>query len=390
MRPNLGSLLAAVLLFLASAVYANEPYTWSLKADKSSVYVNEAIAIEYTCYFQDQAYLHVIELNIAGENDEYRLLSQGVVETIHDGKRRDTFRYVLFPKKAGQKEFSFKVLMRKTTKDSIENSVIGRDNVEDYEFNDQEVLLPLLSLEVLGHQEKMTGYFSMDVTLDKSEVKAYEPVHLDLKISGEGDFDQMQDFQLLIDGVKIFSEPGEKHYRLTSDGFKGEWEQKFSLVSDRDFTIKPLELSYFDISKKERVVLRSETFDVNVKQAYTKAELLDDVETESASWWSWSYLNYLFTLILGVVLGRYSLRYKTMTKSPEGFLEEIEKCSSVNMLLTKLVISDDTRFSPLIQKYEALGNKGSLQALKRELKILLKSDSTHNDTIRLTKKGSDV
>ena len=381
MRQNLGSLLAVLLLLLASTVYANEPYTWSLKANKSSVYVNEAIAIEYTCDFQDQANLHVIELNIAGENEEYRLLSQGVVETLQDGKRRDTYRYVLFPKKAGQKEFRFKVLMRKTTKDSIEHSVIGRDNVEDYSFIDQEVSLPLLSVEVLAHQEKMTGRFSMDVKLDKSEVKAYEPVHLDVKVSGEGDFDQMQGFKLVIDGVKIFSEPGEKHYILTEKGFKGEWEQKFSLVSDRDFTIKPLELSYFDISKKERVVLRSETFDVNVKEAYTKAELLDDVEPESASWWSWSYLNYLFTLILGVVLGRYSLRFKTMTKSPEGLLEEIEGCSSINMLLTKLVISGDIRFTPLIQKYEALGNKGSLQALKKELKILLKSDSTHNDTI---------
>ena len=208
MRQTLGSVLGVILLFMASMVYADEPYTWSLKSSKNSAYVNEAIALEYICDFQDQANLHVIELNIVGENEEYRLLSQGVNETIQDGKRRDTYRYVLFPKEAGQKEFRFKVLMRKTTKDSIEHSVIGRDNVEDYSFIDQEVSLPLLSVEVLAHQEKMTGRFSMDVKLDKSEVKAYEPVHLDVKVSGEGDFDQMQGFKLVIDGVKIFSEPG--------------------------------------------------------------------------------------------------------------------------------------------------------------------------------------
>ena len=389
MRQNLGSLLAAILLILASAVYANEPYTWSLKANKSSVYVNEAVAIEYTCDFEDKAYLHVIELNIAGENDEYRLLSQGVVETIQDGKRRDTFRYVLFPKKAGQKEFSFKVLMRKTTKDSIENSVIGRDNVEDYAFNDQEVLLPLLNLEVLGHQEKMTGHFSMDVTLDKSEVKAYEPVHLDLKVSGEGDFDQMQDFQLLIDGVKIFSEPGEKQYRLTDNGFKGEWEQKFSLVSDRDFTIKPIELRYFDTIKKERIVLRSEIFEVNVKEAYTKEELLDDVEERGETWWSWSYLNYLFIFVLGLILGRYSLGFKRMNKSIEGFEAELMACRSVNSVLTKLVLRGDEQYIPLIKKYEALGKTASLRELKTELKTLFKRDSTLSDTITELK-GKDV
>jgi hypothetical protein len=345
MRQNLGSLLVAVLLFLASTVYANEPYTWSLKANKSSVYVNEAIAIEYTCDFQDQAYLHVIELNIAGENEEYRLLSQGVVETIQDGKRRDTFRYVLFPKKAGQKEFSFKVLMRKTTKDSIENSVIGRDNVEDYAFNDQEVLLPLLNLEVLGHQEKMTGHFSMDVTLDKSEVKAYEPVHLDLKVSGEGDY--------------------------------------------RDFTIKPIELRYFDTIKKERIVLRSEIFEVNVKEAYTKEELLDDVEERGETWWSWSYLNYLFIFVLGLILGRYSLGFKRMNKSIEGFEAELMACRSVNSVLTKLVLRGDEQYIPLIKKYEALGKTALLRELKTELKTLFKRDSTLSDTITELK-GKDV
>ena len=89
MRPNLGSLLAAVLLFLASAVYANEPYTWSLKADKSSVYVNEAIAIEYTCYFQDQAYLHVIELNAMDIHHALEVLFKTVSVAIYEASRLD-------------------------------------------------------------------------------------------------------------------------------------------------------------------------------------------------------------------------------------------------------------------------------------------------------------
>lgn len=375
MRLNLGSVLGVILLLMASALNADEPYRWSLKSNKSSAYINEAIAVEYTCDFQDQANLHVIELNIAGENDEYRLLSRGVVETVRDGKRSDTYRYLLFPKKAGQKEFKFNVLMRKTTKDSIEHSVIGRDNVEDYSFSDTEVKLPLLRLDVLGHQEKMTGKFSLDVKLDKGEVKAYEPVHLDVKVRGEGNFDQMEDLVLKVDGVKIFSEPGEKHYNLTGEGYKGEWEQKFSLVANEDFVIEPIELAYFDIEKKKRVVLRSERFSIKVREGYKTEELLDDVESDDGeTWWSWSYLNYLLTFLTGVLLGRYSLRFKGVKKSAAGLVEEIEACSSVNMVLTKLVMNGDTRFSPLIQKYESIGDKASLSALKRELKTLLKSD----------------
>jgi len=375
MRPNHGRFLGLILLLASVFLFADEPYVWTLKTTKSSVYVNEAVEIEFTCSFQDQAYLHVIEFTPKDETADYRLLPLGVIEKTRDGRRSDTYRYVLFPKQAGQKAFAFTALMRKTTKASIENSVIGRDNVEDYSFSDTEVALPAVQLEVIGHQEKMTGHFMLNVTLDKNEVKAYEPLHLDIKVSGEGDFDQMQDFELMIDGVKVFSEPGEKHYALTKTGFKGTWEQKFSLVGAADFDIKPIELSYFDIGKKERILLRSEPFEVLVKEAYTKEELLDDVEVKSESWWSWWYLNYLFTFMTGIAVCRYLSKVNWKRKEPQGFKAEIEACMSVNALLTKLVIKDELRYRSIIQKYEALGKKASLKALQKEIVSLLKSDT---------------
>ena len=381
MRQNRGSVWGAIFLFVATLLYGGEPYSWSLKTNKSSVYVNEAVEVEYTCNFEDRAYLYVIEFNPEGESDEYRMLPLGEVETIKASKRSNTYRYVLFPKKAGHKAFHFRALMRKTTKASIENSVIGRDNVEEYEFSDKEAVLPVLELEVRGHRERMTGRFGLNVTLDKNETRAYEPVHLDVQVKGEGDFDQMQDFDLHIDGVKIFSEPGEKHYRLTKDGFKGEWEQKFSLVAEKSFTIKPLELRYFDIDKKERVVLRSDAFDVAVKEGYKREELLDKIDKkEKSDWWSWSYLYYFLTFIVGVIIGRFIAQFRRLQKEPQGFDAEIEGCTSVKSLLTKLVMSGDARYRAVIEKYEKMGETASLGALKKELKVLSKNQS-HHDTI---------
>jgi hypothetical protein len=381
MRQNRGRIWGAVFLFTASLVYGAEPYTWSLKTNKSSVYVNEAVEVEYTCSFEDKAFLYVIEFNPEGENEAYRMLSLGETENIKDAKRSNTYRYVLFPKKAGQQVFDFTALMRKTTKASIENSVIGRDNVESYVFKDKEVRLPQIKLAVLDNQEKMTGRFTLTATLDKNEVRAYEPVHLDVKVEGEGNFDQIKDFDLHIDGVKIFSEPGEKHYRLTKEGFKGEWEQKFSLVAEKSFTIKPLELRYFDIDKRERAVLRSDVFDVAVKAGYKREELLDKTEAKSSfGWWSSSYLYYLLTFIAGVIIGRFIAQFQRVQKRPHGFDAEIEGSTSVKSLLTKLVISGDLRYRDVIQKYEKLGTKASLRELKKELRELSKNQS-HNDTI---------
>jgi hypothetical protein len=381
MRQNRGRVWGAIFLLLATCVYGVEPYSWNLKTNKSSVYVNEAVEVEYTCSFEDKAYLYVIEFNPEGENDEYRMLSLGETETIQASKRSNTYRYVLFPKKAGHKAFRFRALMRKTTKASIENSVIGRDNVESYAFSDKEEVPPAVILDVLEHAEKMTGRFSLTATLDKNEVRAYEPVHLDVKVEGEGNFDQMKDFDLHIDGVKIFSEPGEKHYRLTKEGFKGEWEQKFSLVAEKSFTIQPLELRYFDIDKRERTVLRSDAFEVAVKAGYKREELLDKPEAKSSfGWWSSSYLYYLLTFIAGVIIGRFIAQFQRVQKEPHGFDAEIEGSTSVKSLLTKLVISGDLRYRDVIQKYEKLGAEASLRELKKELRELSKNQS-HNDTI---------
>ncbi len=375
MKRSLGNLLGIVMFVMASAAYGIEPYTWSLNAHKSSAYVNEAVAFEYTCDFDDEAYLYVIELNIVGENEIYRLYSLGESEAIKEGKRQTVYRYLLFPKKAGEQTFRFNVLMRKTTRASIENSVIGRDNVRGYSFEDHALELPPLRLDISDHKEKMTGRFSLDVTLDKTDVKAYEPVHLDVRLRGEGDFDEMKDMVLKIAGVKVFSEAGEKRYVLTTEGYKGEWEQKFSIVAEKDFTIEPIELAYFDIDKKERVVLRSERFDIKVSEGYKREALLDDVAPEAdSSWWSWSYLNYLFTLIAGIVIGRYSLRFKRSEKRSASLAEEVAAASSVNAALAKLVMNGDARFSALIEKYEKLGNRASLSDLTRELRSILKSD----------------
>jgi len=365
-----------VLIFIASFVYASEPYAWSLKTNKSRVYVNEAVEIEYTCRFKDQGYLYAIEFNPVGENDMYRLLSLGEVEQIKDGKRSATYRYVLFPKKAGEQLFSFKARMRKTNRASIESAVIGRDNVEAYAYKDTEALLPAVKMDVLDQQERMTGRFALSVTLDKQEVKAYEPVHLDVHISGEGNFDQIRPYEIHIDGVKSFSGEGEKNYRLSKEGFKGEWRQQFSLVGEKSFRIEPIELRYFDIDKHESVVLRSEAFEVNVTEGYIRAELLDEEPPKKESLlWSPSTLYYVLTFLFGAVVGRFISQFKRVKKEPHGFEEEVEACTSVKSILTKLVISEDQRYLPLIKKYETLGEKASLRDLKKELKAVWKSDT---------------
>ena len=86
MRPNLGKRVILLFVLFASTLYATS-YEWHLKSNKENVYVNEAIEIEYTCIFEDQANLYVIEFAPeVKKNSAYRIFSLGVVEKIIDGR----------------------------------------------------------------------------------------------------------------------------------------------------------------------------------------------------------------------------------------------------------------------------------------------------------------
>jgi len=362
------------MLLMGMSAYADQEFTWSLKHSKSQLYMNEAVELEYTCRITKDAILYVIEFDPPKETEQYRFFPLGVIKKSEGNIHSYTYRFVMFLKASGEQKIRFKALMRKTTQASIENSVIGRDNVEDYAFDDTEVILPEVTLDVMAHQETMTGDFRLKVDVDRQELQAYEPLHLNIEVEGAGDFDQLQEFQIDIEGVTAFSEGARKSYTLSADGFKGSWKQQFSLVSEDSFVIESLHLRYFDVAKKEVVTLNSERFEIKVNPAFTQEELLDHIQEDTPSvLWQLTTLFYLLTLIIGIIIGRFSIQLLSRPQERSKHDGDLDHYKSVNGLLARLAVSSDRRFDGLIQKYERQSGTAALKALKKELKTLLKN-----------------
>jgi len=134
MRSNLCRAILTFLLFLHLESFAS-PYEWSGYADKSLAMTNEAIYLKYVCEYNDTAELYLIEFNPVTDNEKYKIVSLSQKERIVDGKKINTFEYLAFIKEAGNIEFLFDTTMKKTNKDSIENTVLGRDNADYEEFS---------------------------------------------------------------------------------------------------------------------------------------------------------------------------------------------------------------------------------------------------------------
>jgi len=329
MKRNLGRFLVVFLLFWHVKIFAST-YVWSAYSSKQEVYVNEAIYLKYICEFSDRAELYNIDFNPETDNEKYsiQLLSQHT--KIRDGRKIVTYEYVAFVKKTMFIEFIFDVAMKKTTKDSIENTVLGRDNVENEEFQTRMIRQKGIKVDVKDIATNLVGVFSLTQRSDKTQKKAFEPYHLSIEIKGIGDFQTLKPIDFKIDGVKIFSEKPIKQLSLTKDGYSGMWKQKFAFVSQRDFIVPKVEIKYFDVNEHRIKTLKVNSKEVKIKGGFKKEELLD--KDEDSRPFSFDFVYYILTFIAGFLASKIKYKTKDINSKEENFIQKIQNSKSKTFL----------------------------------------------------------
>jgi hypothetical protein len=113
------------------------------------------------------------------------------------------------------------------------------------------------------------GRFAMNTTVDKRTTKTNEPVTLKVTISGTGNIKLLE--SPAVDLPADFEQYTPKVYDKINRGGKmisGSKSFEYLLIPryPGEKRIKPIEFSYFDLSKREYVTLSSEPIELNVKQ----------------------------------------------------------------------------------------------------------------------------
>ncbi|MBU0720067.1 BatD family protein [bacterium] len=366
MKKDLGRAIFFILFAWHVEVFASE-YVWSAYTDKTQAVTNEAIYLKYVCDFDDEAELYVIEFNPVVDNDLYtiKLLSEN--EKIIGHKKRSTYEFVAYAKQAGKLELEFDLIMKKTNRDSIENTVLGRDNAQFAEFTKRYMRQKKLTIDVEKAENDLVGDFSIKVQKDEPAVKAYEPFHMDLSIEGKGNFDAIREIEFKLDGVKVFAEKPLKEILLKEDGYHGMWKQKFAFVSDKDFTVPALRIGYYDTAAKSTREMFVEETQVRVAQAYAKDELLDEPEKELE--FDYGYVYYLLTFISGFLAAKIKFPSRKRTDSgldEELFKEKIKNAKSLEEIAVILILKDAKKYENIISNIERK-NVTSLKDVKKNL-----------------------
>ncbi len=364
MRKNLGNISIVFLLFFTLNLFASS-YEWSATANKKSAFVNEAVLLTYICKFSDRSELYTIDFNPVVENENFVIKPLSEQEQIVDGKRVNSFKYIAYIKRSGKMIFDFDMIMKKTNEDSIENTVLGRDNEQYEEFTSTYLKQKSLYVDVKRSEADLVGEFELEVKQGKTDVKAYEPYNLEFIIKGIGNFEKLKPLSFEIAGVKVFSQKVILKSSLKKDGEHGIWSQKFAFVSDKDFVIPDVEFEYFDIKKESKNLLRFESVQVNVTPAYKRVDLLD--EEQKGFEFKLDYLYYLLTFMLGFIVAKIDFKKDTKSKTEkELFCMRIKNTKTLEELNMLLAINSSKKYAQLILDIE----NGKLTSLNAARKLI--------------------
>ena len=350
MRKNLGNFMIIFLLLFNLNLFASS-YEWSASVDKKTAFVNEAILLTYVCKFSDRSELYSIDFNPVVNNENYTIKLLSEKEQIIDGKRVNSFEYIAYVKRAGKMVFDFDMVMKKTNKESIENTVLGRDNEQYEEFTSIYLKQKSLYVDIKPTDANLVGNFELEVIEGKESVKAYEPYSLEFIIKGTGNFQKLKPIMFEIDGVKVFSQKVILKSSLKEDGEHGVWSQKFAFVSDKSFVIPKVEFEYFNIDNASTMVLRFNEVHVEVTPAYKKTELLD--EGLKGFEFKFEYLYYLLTFILGFIIAKISFKKeKKLQTKKELFCQRVKSSKTMKELSLLLAIDGSIEYRQILLDIE--------------------------------------
>ena len=365
MKKSLGSFLFFIIL-LSTSINAST-YKWSSYVAKEKAYVGESVYVKYLCKFDDNGELYIIDFE-PRSSDLYDLILLSKDEILRDGKRTNTYEYILKVKSPQDFEMILEATMKKTSLDSIvENTTNHYDDTKFDSIHTKNIVkMDKISLEVFEAPKKLLGRFDLQVKKDASDIKAYEPYHLELEVSGEGNFEALQALEFDIENVKVFAQKPIKSISLDKDGYKGSWNQQFAFVSSEDFRIPARSIDYFDIASQEIKSLHMEAIHVKVQQAYKKSELLDEVEEGFI--FEVKYIYYILTFIVGFFLGKINFTKKKVSTKDQSFIRKVKKLKSLDELSILLLMSNERRYDSVLAAIEA----NELSSLSQAKKMIMK------------------
>ena len=234
-----------------------------VKLDKNELYLFEHTKLQII--FKRNASSNVADLRFQVPNiDGFWLKQVGQEKVQQQGNDIYTqYDYILSPQKVGNykiSDFFIDVGERVNVR-----TFLGVQRYVDYKrlyANEVKV-----QVRPIPGDLSFVGDFTIKAYVDKTSVKANEPINMTIRIEGEGNFEDIPNFTLRIPGVSIYADDAEK----SSNNEKGFFEQKLALIAGTDYVIEPLQFRFFSLSEQTEKTISTQSTNIAVLESQQRA-----------------------------------------------------------------------------------------------------------------------
>lgn len=233
-----------------------------------------------------------------------------------------------------------------------------------------------LKVKPLPDDLRIFGNFTIQASVDKTQVKAGEAVNVKLIIKGSGNFKDIEKFNLAIDNTTIFSDDADFNYQ--------NWQQKFAIIGDQDFVIPSLKLDYFDKTTQQRKTIQTQSIPIQVKQGNPinpiiktpTTKPLKKINTPPPVNDTLKYYYLLLGTIIGLLIGLLigivipTLKRKKQHKH-QDLIKQIKSAKGNKLLFDLLLPLNLSELKPILEQLEANLYKGATHKINKKEIITL-------------------
>jgi len=195
---------------------------------------------------------------------------------------------------------------------------------------------------------KLYGDYGLKIKIDKKRIKANEPVNITITIKGVGNIDDIDEFKVDIKNTTTYKDKPVKKVDLKDNNLKSTFIQKFAIIGDRDFTIPPFKIKFFN-GKKIKI---KSTKSIKIKvtpnpkkeQSYIITPIKEKIEPKviiknSSNWEKFIFILVGFLLAITLFLIFYLIKNRFLTNNTKetDYVKLIKKTKSDKELLDKLI-----------------------------------------------------
>ncbi len=187
-------------------------------------------------------------------------------------------KIVLFPQRSGNLEIdplemNFIVPRRVSSGGgSVFDQFFGRVENAEYSLKSKPIKIKVLPHPDGGKPESFNGavgQLEMTSNISSTSVKANEAINLKIKISGKGNIPLVDELAIKFpDDFETYDPKVNDNIKTSHTGVAGSREYDYLIIPRHagNFTIDPVEFSYFDPSSKTYKTIKSDPFTINVEK----------------------------------------------------------------------------------------------------------------------------